>query len=79
MQMIKKRLGPLAARLIVPALALAAVGAAYVSMPDAPALMTAATTRELPVYNVETEEKVLSISLSIRSRWWDRSRSRPGR
>ena len=60
--MIKKRLGPLAARLIVPALALAAVGAAYVSMPDAPALMTAATTRELPVYNVETEEKVLSIS-----------------
>ena len=60
--MIKKRLDSLAARLLVPALALAAVGAAYVSIPDAPVLMTAATTRELPVYNVETEEKVLSIS-----------------
>ena len=60
--MIKKRLGPLAARLLIPTIALAVVGAAYVSMPDAPALMAAATTRELPVYNVETEEKVLSIS-----------------
>lgn len=59
--MNKKRLGPLASRLL-PVLALAAVCAAYVSMRGAPTLMAAATTRELPVYNVDTEEKVLSIS-----------------
>ena len=43
-------------------MALAAVTLAYVSMRDAPAIMTAVTTRELPVYNVDTEEKKLSIS-----------------
>ena len=31
-------------------------------MPGAPAIMTAAATRELPVYNVDTQEKALSIS-----------------
>ena len=42
------------------ALSLAAVALAYVSMQDTPAIMTAVTTRELPVYNVDTEEKKLS-------------------
>ena len=60
--MNKKRLGPLARRHLLPALALAAVCVAYVTMRDTPSLMAAATTRELPVYNVDTEEKVLSIS-----------------
>ena len=60
--MNKKRLGPLAKRHLLPALALAAVCVAYVSMRGAPSLMAAATTRELPVYNVDTQEKVLSIS-----------------
>ncbi len=36
--------------------------AAHMSMRTAPAVMTAAKVRELPVYNVDTEEKVLSIS-----------------
>lgn len=44
------------------ALGLAVVTLAYVSMRDAPAIMAAVTTRELPVYNVDTEEKKLSIS-----------------
>ena len=60
--MKKKRLGPLARRHLLPALALAAVCVAYVTMRGTPSLMAAATTRELPVYNVDTEEKVLSIS-----------------
>lgn len=60
--MNKKRLGLLVRRHGLPALALAAVCVAYVTMRGAPSLMTAATTRELPVYNVDTEEKVLSIS-----------------
>lgn len=60
--MNKKRLGPLARRHLLPALALAAVCVAYVTMRGTPSLMAAATTRELPVYNVDTEEKVLSIS-----------------
>ena len=46
----------------IPVLLLAGLLAAHVSMRDAPAVMTAAKTRELPVYNVDTEEKVLSIS-----------------
>ena len=46
----------------MPALALLCVLAAHVSMRDAPAIMTAAATRELPVYNVDTKEKKLSIS-----------------
>ena len=45
-----------------PLLALAALLVAYASMRDAPTVMTAVATRELPVYNVDTEEKVLSIS-----------------
>lgn len=49
-------------RRALPALALAAVFLAYASMRDAPALMTAAAARELPVYNVDTQEKALSIS-----------------
>ena len=36
--------------------------AAYVSMHNPPSIMAAVTTRELPVYNVDTEEKVVSIS-----------------
>ena len=60
--MNKKRLGPLARRHLLPALVLAAVCVAYVTMRGTPSLMAAATTRELPVYNVDTEEKVLSIS-----------------
>lgn len=43
-------------------LALAVLCGAYVSMREAPSVMTAVATRELPVYNVDTEEKVLSIS-----------------
>ena len=43
-------------------LALLAVFLAHVSMPGAPAIMAAAVKRELPVYSVDTSEKVLSIS-----------------
>ena len=46
----------------IPMLVLMAVFAAYVPMRQAPAVMTAAKARELPVYNVDTQEKVLSIS-----------------
>ena len=49
-------------RRLIPPAALAAVLAAYVSMSGGPSLMAAVATRELPVYNVDTEEKVLSIS-----------------
>ncbi len=49
-------------RLGFPAALLAVLGMAFVSMPAAPALMAAVATRELPVYNVDTQEKVLSIS-----------------
>ena len=51
-----------AAKRAIPVLLLAAVFIAHVSMRSAPAVMTAAAKRELPVYNVDTEEKVLSIS-----------------
>lgn len=60
--MNKLRLDSLAVKRLVPAIALAAVFVAYTSMNDGAALMAAVTTRELPVYNVDTEEKVLSIS-----------------
>ena len=43
-------------------LLLAALLVAHASMRTAPAVMTAAKKRELPVYHVDTEEKVLSIS-----------------
>ena len=49
--MIKKRLGSLAVRRVLPAAALLAVCLSYASMRDAPALMAAVATRELPVYN----------------------------
>lgn len=57
-----KRLDSQMLRRAMPVMLLSAVFLAYVSMQDAPALMAAVTTRELPVYNVDTEEKVLSIS-----------------
>lgn len=60
--MNKLRLDSLAVKRFVPVIALAAVFVAYTSMNDGAALMAAVTTRELPVYNVDTEEKVLSIS-----------------
>lgn len=60
--MNKKRLGSSAVRRWAPVIALAAVCMAYVTMRQAPALMAAVATRELPVYNVDTEEKVISIS-----------------
>jgi len=49
-------------RTAVPVVVLLAVLAAHVSMRDAPAIMAAAAKRELPVYNVDTKEKKLSIS-----------------
>jgi len=58
----KLRLDSSAVRRMAPVFALAAVFAAYTVMRDAPTLTAAVTTRELPVYNVDTEEKVLSIS-----------------
>lgn len=59
-----KKLRPrlFAARRALPACMLCAVFLAHASMREAPALMAAVATRELPVYNVDTEEKVLSIS-----------------
>lgn len=60
--MNKKRLDSLAVKRLVLVLGLAVVSMAYVSMQGGTALMAAVTTRELPVYNVDTEEKVLSIS-----------------
>ena len=41
---------------------LAVLATAYLSIPAKPTLMAAVATRELPVYNVDTEDKVLSIS-----------------
>lgn len=60
--MNKKRLDMPAVRRWAPVMVLAALFAAGVLNRDAPAVMTAVATRELPVYNVNTEEKVLSIS-----------------
>ncbi|MDO5378205.1 MAG: polysaccharide deacetylase family protein [Clostridia bacterium] len=60
--MNKLRLDSLAVKRLAPVIALAAVFVAYTSMNDGATLMAAVTTRELPVYNVDTEEKVLSIS-----------------
>ena len=56
------RLDSSAIKRMLPAALLCAVLCAHASMRDAPALMAAVTTRELPVYNVDTEEKALSIS-----------------
>ena len=51
-----------AVRRVIPVLLLAAVCMAHATMREAPSVMTAARKRELPVYNVDTQEKVLSIS-----------------
>ena len=60
--MNKPRPGLLASKRAMAVLLLAMLLAAHVSMKEAPAVMTAAKRRELPVYNVDTKEKVLSIS-----------------
>ena len=60
--MNKKRLGSLSVRHWAMLFALAVLTAAYAGLSDSPSLMAAVTTRELPVYNVDTQEKVLSIS-----------------
>ena len=44
------------------AVSVAVLAIAYVSMRNPASIMTAVTTRELPVYNVDTNEKALSIS-----------------
>lgn len=56
------RLDSSSVRKLTPAIVLAAVFVAYAAMQNVPTLTAAVTTRELPVYNVDTEEKVLSIS-----------------
>lgn len=60
--MNKKRLGSLPIRRLALVLGLAVVSIAYATLRQGPSLMAAVTTRELPVYNVDTQEKVLSIS-----------------
>lgn len=60
--MNKKRLDSLRIKQLVLVLGLAVVSMAYASMSTGTTLMAAVTTRELPVYNVDTEEKILSIS-----------------
>ena len=60
--MKRSRMNAQLLRRLIPPAALAAVLAAYVSVSGGPSLMAAVATRELPVYNVDTEEKVLSIS-----------------
>ena len=60
--MNKKRLGSLSMRHWGLLLAMAVLTIAYANFADSPSLMAAVTTRELPVYNVDTEEKVLSVS-----------------
>lgn len=60
--MNEKRLGSLRVKQTVLVLGLAVVSLAYTAMSTDATLMAAVTTRELPVYNVDTEEKVLSIS-----------------
>ncbi len=60
--MNKKRLGSLSMRHWGLLLAMAVLTIAYANFADSPSLMAAVTTCELPVYNVDTEEKVLSVS-----------------
>lgn len=60
--MNKKRLGSLSMRHWGLLLAMAVLTIAYANFADSPSLMAAVTTRELPVYNVDTQDKVLSIS-----------------
>ena len=67
--MNKMRLGSLRIRQLALVLGLAVVSLAYASMSSGTTLMAAVTTRELPVYNVDTEEKVVSISFD--AAWGD--------
>lgn len=60
--MNKKRLDWPRLRRLFPVFALAVLAIAYAGMNTDMGVMAAVTTRELPVYNVDTEEKVLSIS-----------------
>lgn len=60
--MIKKRLEALFTKKRLPLTALAVLFAVYAGMNVDAGVMTAATTRELPVYNVDTKEKVVAIS-----------------
>ena len=60
--MNKKRLDAHALKHAVPVLALALLCVCFVSIQDGATIMAAVATRELPVYNVDTKEKVLSIS-----------------
>lgn len=60
--MNKLRLGLPRVRTLGLLCALAVLTAAYVTIREPASMMTAVTTRELPVYNVDTKEKVLSIS-----------------
>ena len=60
--MNKVRFGSLPMKCWAMVLGLLVVTAAYTTLTEAPTIMAAVTTRELPVYNVDTEEKVLSVS-----------------
>ena len=62
MRMNKKRLEVRLLWRKVPLVALAALLAVYMGMDTDQGVMAAATKRELPVYNVDTQEKVVSIS-----------------
>ena len=60
--MLKKRLEKLLVFRSVPIAALVVLFAVYAGMNTDMGVMAAATTRELPVYNVKTDEKVVAIS-----------------
>ena len=60
--MSQKRLDVSAVKRVIPVLALAVLCACFVTLQDGATIMAAVTTRELPVYNVDTEERVLAIS-----------------
>ena len=60
--MLKKRLERLSVWRTIPVAALAILFAAFAAMNTDMGVMAAVTTRELPVYNVDTEEKVVAIS-----------------
>ena len=60
--MNKVRFGSLPMKCWAMVLGLLVVTAAYTTLTEAPTIMAAVTTRELPVYNVDTQDKVLSIS-----------------
>ena len=60
--MNKVRFGSLPMKCWAMLLGLLVVTAAYTTLTEAPTIMAAVTTRELPVYNVDTQDKVLAIS-----------------